>query len=176
MSHSTKRIIGSVSLFVVLAGIVALLFVSATSPTFLKNDTKLTAEANAGTPIVQAIKTPDPTPTPTPNKIENPAQEWADDMINLLLNGNSKSTFADFNPEIAHHYIEAWSQPRPGVLAIEVRDRDWSKCDLDALGTNVLATAGWDNPRLKRVEVSTGDAKPQVVERNSESALPPSCA
>ncbi|MGP5031321.1 hypothetical protein ACTXJG_07780 [Glutamicibacter arilaitensis] len=174
MSRSAKRIFGNVSVFVVLVALVAVLVVSATSPTLLKNDAKLTAEANAGTPIVQAIAKPKP--SPTPNKIVDPAQEWADDMINLLLNGNSKSTFDEFNPELAHHYIKSWSQPTQGVLAITVKDQSWTDCDLELLGANVLDTAGWDNPVLKLVEVSVGDSTTRAVDRNNKSAIHASCA
>ena len=174
MNRSTKRIVGNISVLAVIVALVAVLVVSATSPTLLKSDAKLTAEANAGTPIVQAIAKPKP--SPTPNKIVDPAQEWADDMINLLLNGNSKSTFDEFNPEIAHHYIESWSQPKPGVLAITVKDKNWSKCDLELLGANVLDTAGWDNPVLKLVEVSVGDSTTRAVDRNNKSAIHASCA
>ena len=117
-----------------------------------------------------------PTAKPSATKAVDKSQAWADDMINLLLNGNSKSSFDDFSPEIAHHYIESWSQPKPGVLAIKVQDKKWSNCDLDSLGMNVLDTAGWDNPKLKLVEVSAGDSKPRVMDRNNEYAVPSSCA
>lgn len=180
MSHATKRVIGNVSVLTALVALVAVLVFAATSPTFLKNDAELTAEANVGTPIVQAMNTPKPKPTatakPTPTTAVDKSQAWADDMINLLLNGNSKSSFDDFSPKIAHHYIESWSQPNPGVLSINVKDKNWSNCDLDALGMNVLDTAGWDNPKLKLVEVSDGNSKPRIMERNNEYAVPNSCA
>ncbi|MFJ2471063.1 hypothetical protein [Glutamicibacter sp. NPDC087583] len=85
MSRSAKRILGNVSVLVVLVALVAVLVVSATSPTLLKNDAKLTAEANAGTPIVQAQNTPSPTPGSTANAQSTPktmsevSQEWADE-------------------------------------------------------------------------------------------------
>lgn len=178
MSRATKRLIGNVSVLTVLVALVAVLVFSAMSPTFLKNDAKLTAEANAGTPIVQAMSTPKPTPT----KAIDPAQAWADDQMISLLNGNSKSSFDDFNPEIAHHYIESWSQPKPGVLAITVKDKNWSKCDLDSLGMNVLDTAGWDNPGLVQVVVSSESGSlvrkslTNEENKNRKSAIPDSCA
>ncbi|WP_443459358.1 hypothetical protein [Glutamicibacter ardleyensis] len=182
MSRATKRIIGNISVLTVLVALVAVLAFSAMSPTFLKNDAKLTAEANAGTPIVQALNTPKATPTPSLAKKVDPAQAWADDMINLLLNGNSKSSFGDFNKDLPHHYIESWSQPKQGVLAIEVKDRNWSKCDLDSLGMNVLDTAGWDNPGLIQVVVSNErgslvrESPTNEENKNRESAIPDSCA
>lgn len=180
MSRATKRVIGNISVLTVLVALVAVLAFSAMSPTFLKNDAKLTAEANAGTPIVQAAATPKPKPTTT--KTVDPAQAWADDQMISLLNGNSKSSFDEFNPEIAHHYIESWSQPKPGVLAIKVKDKNWSKCDLDSLGMNVLDTAGWDNPGLVQVVVSNEsgslvrESPTNEENKNRKSAIPDSCA
>lgn len=182
MSRAAKRIVGNISVLTALVALVAVLVFAATSPSFLKNDAKLTAEANAGTPIVQAMATPTPSKTPAPTKVVDPAQAWADDMMNLLLNGNSKSTFSDFSPEIAHHYIESWSQPEQGVLAIEVKDKSWSKCDLDSLGMNVLDTAGWDNPDLVQVVVSNesgslvSESLSNEESKNRKSAIPDSCA
>ncbi|MGP9649451.1 hypothetical protein ACT3TP_03055 [Glutamicibacter sp. AOP38-B1-38] len=157
MSRASKRIVGNISVLTALVALVAVLVFAATSPTFLKNDAKLTAEANAGTPIVQAMATPTPTPskTPVPNKIVDPAQAWADDMMNLLLNGNSKSTFDDFNKDLPHHYIESWGSESEGVLYITVSGDDWKSAELDNLGNTVMFTAGNETPGLLEVNVSS---------------------
>lgn len=63
MKRGTKRIIGNVSVGVVLIGIFGLLTVSHLDPGFLKNNQELTAQANAGTPIVQGPVVPKALPT-----------------------------------------------------------------------------------------------------------------
>lgn len=63
MKRGTKRVIGNVSVGVALIGICGLLTVSHLDPGFLKNDQELTAQANAGTPIVQGPVVPKALPT-----------------------------------------------------------------------------------------------------------------
>lgn len=53
MNRRAKRIIGNISVGAFLAGVLGILAVNHFDPDFLKNDAELTAEANAGTPIVQ---------------------------------------------------------------------------------------------------------------------------
>ncbi len=63
MKRGTKRVVGNMSVGVVLIAIFGLLTVSHLDPEFLKNDHELTAEANAGTPIVQGPVVPKALPT-----------------------------------------------------------------------------------------------------------------
>lgn len=74
MKRGTKRVIGNVSVGVVLIAIFGLLTVSHLDPGFLKNDQELTAQANAGTPIVQGPVVPKALPTQavtTPEELRN---------------------------------------------------------------------------------------------------------
>jgi hypothetical protein len=135
----------------------------------------------ASAETVEMAATPEPTATPTPTKTADPAQAWADDMINLLLNGNSKSSFDDFNDEIAHHYIKSWSQESKGALSIVVSGSKWTKCDLDEVGFTVMMTAGWETPELTRVIVSDEDRKlvrslTSEDYKNRKYAVPETCA
>lgn len=80
-------------------------------------------------------------------------QVWADKMINLFLNGNSKSKFADFNDELPHHYITEWGQDSEGVLKVTVKGSKWSEDDLSLLGRTIMSTAGEETESLTRVVV-----------------------
>lgn len=159
MSRSAKRILGNVSVLVVLVALVAVLVVSATSPTLLKNDAKLTAEANAGTPIVQAQNTPSPTPGSTANAQSMPktmsevSQEWADEKITQYRNGNGAHSFDAF-PGSAQGDTIRWSSPSEGKLVITVQD-GWSSEDLEAYANQVLITVGHQSPELTNVTVKT---------------------
>jgi len=139
------------------------------------------------TPSATASESPSLAPaldseSPTATKTVDPSQAWADDMINLMLNGNNKSSFKDFSTEATNHYITSWSQPKPGVLAIEVENKKWSNCDLDSLGMNVMDTVGWHHLDLVQVIVSSEDGKfvrkslTNEQNKNRKSAIPESCA
>ncbi|MDV2978947.1 UNVERIFIED_CONTAM: hypothetical protein Q9R71_17385 [Actinomycetes bacterium ARC8] len=161
MSRSAKRILGNVSVLVVLVALVAVLVVSATSPTLLKNDAKLTAEANAGTPIVQAPSTPKPAPevagytSSTPKTMSERSQEWADEKINQYLNGNGAHSFNAF-PGSVHGDTLRWSSPVEGELVITVKN-GWLAEDLDAYANLFLLTVGHESPELSKVTVQTED-------------------
>lgn len=96
---------------------------------------------------------------PSPTKAEA-GQVWADQMINLFLNGNSKSKFADFNKEIPHHYITEWGQESEGVMSVTVSGKNWSQCEMDELAVTVMSTAGHETPEMKKV-VTYSDTKGQ---------------
>ncbi|MGP5600331.1 hypothetical protein ACTXOJ_15225 [Glutamicibacter arilaitensis] len=161
MSRSAKRIFGNVSVFVVLVALVAVLVVSATSPTLLKNDAKLTAEANAGTPIVQAPRTPKPTPeasaytSSAPKTMSEQSQDWADEKINQYLNGNGAHSFNAF-PGSVHGDTLRWSSPADGELLITVKN-GWPSSALDSYANLFLITVGHESPELTSVTVKTED-------------------
>jgi len=113
-------------------------------------------------------------------KTVDPSQAWADDMMNLLLNGNSKSTLQDFSSETALPSIETWSQQPKGTLNITVSGKNWSKCDIDSIGFAFMDTAGWKNPGLKRVIVTAVDTDYSNSLTHDEydnygAAIPESC-
>lgn len=138
-----------------------------------------TATPSASATVAPAVSSASPSATKT--KKVDAGQEWADDMINLMLNGNNKSSFKDFSPEATNHYITSWSQSKPGVLAIEVENKKWSNCDLDSLGMNVMDTVGWHHLDLVQVVVSSEDGKfvrkslTNEQNKNRKSAIPESC-
>ncbi|WP_217496521.1 hypothetical protein [Glutamicibacter creatinolyticus] len=90
--------------------------------------------------------------TATPND----GKAWADKMINLFLNGNSKSKFSDFSKEIPHHYITEWGQESKGVMSVTVSGKNWNQCDLDELAVTVMSTAGHETPEMKKVVTYSG--------------------
>ncbi len=109
MSRRTKRIIGNISVLTTLVALIAVLVFAATSPDLLKNDAKLTAEANEGTPIVQAMATPTATPTPiAPDKEPRGSQERADRIMNLFLASYGRSSIKDFSEGTPHRSIKEW--------------------------------------------------------------------
>ncbi len=103
MKSSTKRVIGNVSVGTFLAGVVAVLLVSHFDPNFLRNDPELTAEANAGTPIVQGPIVPKELPTAKAST----AAEIADARQRALELGRSAATW-DKN-------CVAWNLPEGGA-------------------------------------------------------------
>ena len=77
MNRNAKRIVGNISVGAFLAGVVAILAVNHVDPDFLTNDAELTAEANAGTPIVQGPIVPLELPSAkatTPAEVESARQ------------------------------------------------------------------------------------------------------
>lgn len=132
----------------------------------------------------------EPTPSTTIATVSEPTAEplaitvtaedvrkaWADTQINLYLNGNSKSVFADFNPETASHYITSWSSPKEGVFHLEVSGDQWDKCDLDSVGMWVMGTAGWETPEMTLVTVESDNATGSMDrDESSKYASPVSC-
>lgn len=162
MSRSGKRILGNVSVLVVLVALVGFIALSAADPNLLKNDAKLTAEANAGTPIVQAPSTPKPPveeaayTQSTPKTMSERSQDWADKMINQYLNGNGAHSFDAF-PGSVHGDTLRWSSPADGELVITVKN-GWSADALDAYANLVLVTVGHESPELTSVTVKTEDS------------------
>lgn len=116
-----------------------------------------TPEAASELPVsagsMQVVESTLPSAEPMPTA--DPAQAWADDMINLFLNGNSKSSFDDFNEALPHHYIESWRAESEGQLSITVANGDWTSEQLNTLGNSVMFTAGNETPGLRQVSVST---------------------
>ncbi|MGH3654139.1 hypothetical protein [Glutamicibacter sp.] len=139
----------------------AIIAFSAMSPNLLKNDAKLTAEANAGAPIVQAPRTPNSVPETaaymqsTPKTMSERSQEWADEKINQYLNGNGAHSFNAF-PGSVHGDTVRWSSPVEGELLITVKN-GWSSDALDAYANLVLITVGHESPELSKVTVQTED-------------------
>ncbi|MGO2122457.1 hypothetical protein [Glutamicibacter arilaitensis] len=159
MSRSAKRILGNVSVLLVLVALVTVLAVSANSPTLLKNDAKLTAEANAGTPIVQALNTPSPTPEESANAQSTPmtmsdrSQKWADEKMNQYLSGNGAQSFDAFSGNVQGDTIR-WRSPIDADLVITVKN-GWNETDLEAYADQVLITLEHDSPELSSVTVKT---------------------
>lgn len=91
------------------------------------------------------------TPSASKSATADPGQVWADKMINLFLNGNSKSRFADFNKEIPHHYITEWGQESEGIMSVTVSGNKWTQCEMDELAVTVMSTAGHETPEMKKV-------------------------
>lgn len=96
---------------------------------------------------------PSPTAKPKPKPKADPGQAWADKMITLFLNGNSKSRFSDFNDELPHHYITKWEKDSEGALKVTVSGGNWSAGKLSILGRTIMSTAGYVTPGLKEVIV-----------------------
>lgn len=137
-----------------------------------------TATTSASPTVAPAISPASPIASAT--KTIDPGQAWADDMMNLLLNGNSKSTLQDFNPETALPSIESWSQEPKGTLNISVSGSRWSKCDIDSIAFAFMDTAGWKNPALKKIVVTAKDSNHSYSLTHDEydnydSAIPKSC-
>ncbi len=109
----------------------------------------VSSETVSATPSYSAITTASPSAT-QPTK-GDAGQVWADKMINLFLNGNSKSKFSEFNDEIPHHYITEWSQESEGVMSVTVSGDKWTQCDMDELAVTVMSTAGQETPEMKKV-------------------------
>lgn len=100
-----------------------------------------------------------PSPSATKSAAADAGQAWADDMINLFLNGNSKSSFDKFNKSLPHHYITKWGQESKGILAITVGEGKWTAADLNKLGNTVMFTAGNETPELKEVHVTASNGE-----------------
>ncbi len=109
MNKRAKRIIGNISVGAFLAGVLGILAVNHFDPDFLKNDAELTAEANAGTPIVQGPIVPQTLPTAratTPAEIDS-ARQIALDL------GRSEATCdkncVSWNPSGAAGSPQGWA-------------------------------------------------------------------
>lgn len=96
-------------------------------------------------------------PSATESKAVDADQAWADRMINLFLNGNSKSSFEDFNKDLPHHYIESWKSSNEGTLNLTVAGGPWTSKQLDTLGNTIMFTAGNETEKLIEVHVSASD-------------------
>ncbi|TAP26876.1 hypothetical protein [Arthrobacter sp. S41] len=112
-----------------------------------------TSTPSASASLAPALAAESPSATKT--KKVDAGQAWADDMINLFLNGNSKSSFDQFNKKLPHHYITEWSEESKGILGVTVGGGKWSTKELNILGNTIMFTAGNDTPALKEVHVSS---------------------
>lgn len=124
----------------------------------------VSAEPSAESTPVPAVKsvsapTESPTPTakPTPTKAVDKSQAWADDMINLFLNGNGAASFKGFTEGSAQREITSWSSPERGVLKVITENGNWDEASIEHVGWDVMSKAGWGNPELKLVQVTTED-------------------
>lgn len=128
MSRSAKRIFGNVSVLIVLVALVAVVAFSATSPNLLQNDAKLTAEANAGTPIVQAASESQTAPEKvvaeaasidSQNGVESdPKQSWANEKMNQWLNNEGASSVRGFVAPF--NLIQSWESKKAGEITLTV--------------------------------------------------------
>lgn len=114
-----------------------------------------TPSASLSAEVAASTATPAETKTAEATKSASPRQAWADSMINLFLNGNSKSSFDKFNEDLPHHYITEWHEESKGVLSVTVGGGKWASADLDNLGNTIMFTAGNETPGLKEVHVSS---------------------
>lgn len=178
MSRATKRVIGNVSVLTVLVAIVAVLAFSAMSPTFLKNDAKLTAEANAGTPIVQAMNTPAPkadvslTPAESDPKVsysgatpelaawaESKHADWVDFYLRKDETGFVGSSYSIFIPTSDGGYMWArnlaWEAPKLGEIVITVNGDNWTEQDLHSVSNYVMTALGPEDNSITTVTVTS---------------------
>lgn len=118
-----------------------------------------TSTPSASPSVAPAVSSASPSATET--KKVDAGQAWADDMINLFLNGNSKSSFDKFNKKLPHHYIEAWAQESEGVMSVTVSGNKWTQCEMDELAVTVMSTAGHETPGMKTVV--THSDKPGLI-------------
>lgn len=177
MPRSTKRLIGNVSVLTVLVALVAVLAFSAMSPTFLQNDAKLTAEANAGTPIVQAMNTPAPkadaslVPTKSDPKVsysgatpelaawvESKHGEWVDFYLRKDETGFVGSSYSVYIPTSDGGYAWArnlkWESPKANEIIITVKGNGWTAEDLDSVANQVHTSISGEMHNAKPLEVA----------------------
>lgn len=178
MSRATKRVIGNVSVLTVLVALVAVLAFSAMSPTFLQNDAKLTAEANAGTPIVQAMNTPAPkadaslVPTESDPKVsysgatpelaawvESKHGEWVDFYLRKDETGFVGSSYSVYIPTSDGGYAWArnlkWEAPKVGEIVITVNGDNWTSQDLHSVSNYVMTALGPEDNSITTVTVTS---------------------
>lgn len=164
LSRAIKRIVGNVSVLTALVALVAVLVFAATSPSFLKNDAKLTAEANAGTPIVQARTTPKPTPTSsaTPSETVYPTSSdgvtirpWEDIQIAGYLENNGANSFKGWSEGTPQRATDYWESETEGELTIIVSDDGWTESDMEDYARSFMSFYGCNSDEVERVTVET---------------------
>ena len=190
MNRSTKRIVGNISVLAVIVALVAALVVSATSPTLLKSDAKLTAEANEDTPIVQAAPSlsaesvlepsgSDPKvsysgSTPALKSWANAKhRQWVDFYLRKDSTGFVGSSYSIYLPTSDGGSIWArnleWSAPRSGQLEITVKGNGWTQSDLYGISGYVMGVIGSQDESLKSVVAKSENGKiTSVADRNTE--------
>ena len=114
-----------------------------------------TATPSASPTATHAISSA--SPSASERKKLDAEQAWADDMINLFLNGNSKSSFDDFNEELPHHFVKSWAQEFKGVMSVTVSGAKWTQCEMDELAVTVMSTAGHETQEMKKVITHSDD-------------------
>ena len=191
MSRKTKRIIGNVSVLTALVALVAVIVFAATSPNFLKNDAKLTAEANEGTPIVQALATPKASsnvelaPNENDPKVkykgatsdlakwaEKKHNQWVDFYLRKDETGFVGSSYSIYISTSDGGYMWArnlsWNAPSEGELEIKVKGSNWTETDLESVGGYVMEVLGRKDSSLKVVTTVSEDGLTSVESTGSD--------
>ena len=88
---------------------------------------------------------------------EDPSQKWADAQINHFLNGYGAASFAGFLEGTPHRNIDSWSSPEQGVLVVVLSSNNWEEKYLHSLSFDMMGKAGWEDPTLEKVRVTTHD-------------------
>ncbi|MFL4479529.1 hypothetical protein ACIPUB_14790 [Paeniglutamicibacter sp. ORCA_105] len=88
---------------------------------------------------------------------EDLSQAWADTQINHFLNGYGAASLAGFMEGTPHRNIDSWSSPEEGVLVVVLSSNNWRGKYLHTLSFDIMGKAGWEDPRLKKVRVTTHD-------------------
>ncbi|ALG28097.1 hypothetical protein AOZ07_03155 [Glutamicibacter halophytocola] len=189
MSRSAKRIVGNISVLAVIVALVAALVVSAANPTLLNSDAKLTAEANAGTPIVQAApeakSDEDLSPSPDDPQVkykgataslakwaEKKHQQWVDFYLRKDETGFVGSSYSIYIPTSDGGYMWArnlsWNAPSEGELEITVKGSNWTEADLKSVGGYVMEVLGSRDSSLKSVTAISEDGLTSVASTGSD--------
>lgn len=176
MSRATKRIVGNISVLTVLVALVAVLAFSAMSPTFLKNDAKLTAEANAGTPIVRAAPNANAETALAPSEndpkvnylgatseakawVADKHQQWVELYLRQDGTGFIGSSYSIFIPTSDGGYMWvrnlAWEAPKVGEIVITVNGDNWTSQDLHSVSNYVMTALGPEDNSITTVTASS---------------------
>jgi PBP1b-binding outer membrane lipoprotein LpoB len=110
-------------------------------------------EATSAPPVAIASVAP---ATPTPTKTPDPAQAWADGMIENYLAANGAASFKGFFEGSPDREIKSWDSPRAGTLSVTVGGSNWKRDDLEGLSLRIVNALQWHSKELDSVEVSTG--------------------
>lgn len=172
MSRSAKRIVGNISVLAVIVALVAALVVSAANPTLLNSDAKLTAEANAGTPIVQAASEPKTQPQPAvPDAApvaSDPGQAWSNEKMNQWLKNEGANSVRGFVRPF--NLIQSWESKKTGEITLTVdnavsigddvfHDNLGPANNLYIIAAVMMESIGDEAPDLKSVVAVTEDGK-----------------
>lgn len=111
-----------------------------------------TTTPSASATVAPAVSSASPSVAET--KKVDVGQAWADDMINLFLNGHGAHSFDAFEGQVLGD-IQAWKSTEIGHLDIEVGGDSWSKSDLSSVGETFMSGVGFENSELVEVNVSS---------------------